>query len=28
MNINSQDYYLVFGSFLVVENFLKDYKDI
>ncbi len=28
MNISSQNYYLVFGSFLVVENFLKGYKNI
>ena len=27
MKINDKNYYLVFGSFLVVENFLKGYKE-
>ena len=27
MNINDKNYYLVFGSFLVVENFLKGYAE-
>ena len=26
INIKDEDYYLIFGSFLVVENFLKGYK--
>jgi len=28
MNIREDNDYLVFGSFLVVENFLKDYRNI
>ncbi|MEA3512722.1 MAG: Mur ligase family protein [Campylobacterota bacterium] len=28
MNLDVEDYYLVFGSFIVVENFLKGYKNI
>lgn len=27
ISINQENYYLVFGSFLVVESFLKDYKN-
>ena len=26
LSLEKKDYYLVFGSFLVIENFLKRYK--
>jgi hypothetical protein len=28
MNMKEDDYYVVFGSFLVVENFLKDFDNL